>query len=118
VPGVLRLMLAKRPAATTPLGARDRAMLLLGFGAALRRSELVALTLGDVETVPGRGIKLLARASPHRARPRLDRQRRRPRRPPAVLRRHQDRHGHRHRALRQGGRPTGQAGRRRRRVGS
>jgi hypothetical protein len=28
----------------TPLGAR-RAMLLLGFGAALRRSELVALTL-------------------------------------------------------------------------
>jgi len=33
-------------------------MLLLGFGAALRRSELVALTLGDVETVPGRGIML------------------------------------------------------------
>jgi integrase len=63
VPGVLRLMLAKRPAATTPLGARDRAMLLLGFGAALRRSELVALTLGDVETVPGRGIKLLVRRS-------------------------------------------------------
>jgi site-specific recombinase XerD len=63
VPGVLRLMLAARPAPTTPIGARDRAMLLLGFGAALRRSELVALTLGDVETVPGRGIKLLVRRS-------------------------------------------------------
>ena len=31
-------------------------MLLLGFGAALRRSELVALTLGNVETVSGRGL--------------------------------------------------------------
>ena len=46
--------------------ARDRAMLLLGFGAALRRSELVALTLGDVETVPGRGLKLLVRRSQDR----------------------------------------------------
>jgi integrase len=36
--------------------ARDRAMLLLGFGAALRRSEPVGLTLGDLETVPGRGL--------------------------------------------------------------
>jgi site-specific recombinase XerD len=63
VPGVLRLMLAARPSPDTPLGARDRAMLLLGFGAALRRSELVSLTLGDVETVPGRGLKLLVRRS-------------------------------------------------------
>lgn len=63
VPGVLRLMLAKRQSAETPLGARDRAMLLVGFGAALRRSELVSLTLGDVETVPGRGLKLLVRRS-------------------------------------------------------
>jgi site-specific recombinase XerD len=63
VPGVLRLMLAKRPSADFPLGARDRAMLLLGFGAALRRSELVALTLGDVETIPGRGLRLLVRRS-------------------------------------------------------
>ncbi|WP_338929194.1 hypothetical protein WDZ11_22085 (plasmid) [Roseomonas mucosa] len=48
-------MLAARPPATTPLGARDRALLLLlGFGAALRRSELVGLALGDVEVVPGR----------------------------------------------------------------
>ena len=58
VPGVLRLLLAARPTEENPIGARDRAMLLLGFGAALRRSELVSLTLGDVETVPGRGIML------------------------------------------------------------
>ena len=38
-------------------------MLLVGFGAALRRSELVALTLGDVETVPGRGLRLLIQRS-------------------------------------------------------
>ena len=63
MPGVLRLMVAGRPAADTPLGARERAMLLVGFGAALRRSELVALTLGDVETVPGRGLRLLIRRS-------------------------------------------------------
>ena len=63
VPDLLRLMLAARPTGETPLGARDRAMLLLGFGAALRRSELVALTLGDVETVAGRGVKILVRRS-------------------------------------------------------
>jgi site-specific recombinase XerD len=63
VPDVLRLMLARRPPPDTPLGARDRAMLLLGFGAALRRSELVALRLGDVEAEPGRGVKLLIRRS-------------------------------------------------------
>lgn len=38
-------------------------MLLIGFGAALRRSELVALQLGDVEAVPGRGLRLLVRRS-------------------------------------------------------
>ncbi len=58
MPGVLRLLLAARPAPDTPLGARDRAMLLLGFGAALRRAELVALTIGDVAPVPGRGLLL------------------------------------------------------------
>jgi integrase len=63
LPDALRLMLAARPAADTPLGARDRAMLLLGFGAALRRSELVALRLGDVEAVPGRGLRVLLRRS-------------------------------------------------------
>jgi integrase len=38
-------------------------MLLVGFGAALRRSELVALRLGDVATVPGRGLSVLVRRS-------------------------------------------------------
>lgn len=33
----------------TPIGARDRAMILIGFGAALRRSELVALDTADIE---------------------------------------------------------------------
>ena len=58
VPGVLRLLLAARPPSENPIGARDRAMLLLGIGAALRRSKLVALTTGDVEIVPGRGLLL------------------------------------------------------------
>jgi site-specific recombinase XerD len=58
VPGVLRLMLAQRPSATSPLGARDRAMLLIGFGAALRRSEIVGLAIGDVEFVPEKGLLL------------------------------------------------------------
>ena len=43
------------------IGARDRAMLLVGFGAALRRGELAALRLGDVEAVPGRGLRVLVR---------------------------------------------------------
>jgi site-specific recombinase XerD len=63
VPMVLRLMLAARPPADSPLGARDRAMLLLGFGAALRRSELVALAIGDVEAVANRGLRVLVRRS-------------------------------------------------------
>lgn len=63
VPEVLRRMLAARPPPDTPLGARDRAMLLLGFGAALRRSELVGLAIGDVEPVPGRGLMVLVRRS-------------------------------------------------------
>ena len=70
VPGLLRLMLAKRPAPALPLGtreatvareaivARERAMLLLGFGAALRRAELVGLALGDLERVPDKGLLL------------------------------------------------------------
>jgi site-specific recombinase XerD len=63
VPDVLRQLLGACQAPGTALGARDRAMLLLGFGAALRRSELVALQLGDVATVPGRGLRLLVRRS-------------------------------------------------------
>jgi len=63
VPGVLRRMLGALPSPAAPLGVRHRAMLLIGFGAALRRSELVALQLGDVEAVPGRGLRLLVRRS-------------------------------------------------------
>jgi site-specific recombinase XerD len=64
VPDILRRMLATAgldPAAAgirAALVARDRAMLLLGFGAALRRSELVALRLGGVTVVSGRGVKM------------------------------------------------------------
>jgi site-specific recombinase XerD len=58
VPELLRRTLAARPQGEKPLGARDRAMLLLGFSAALRRSELISLALGDVETVPDRGLLL------------------------------------------------------------
>jgi integrase len=35
----------------TPKGARDAALILLGFASALRRSELTELTLADVETM-------------------------------------------------------------------
>lgn len=63
VPSTLRLMLTACPGPATPLGARDRAMLLLGFGAALRRSELVGLTIGDVAPVAGRGLMLTVRRS-------------------------------------------------------
>jgi integrase len=41
-------------------GARDAAIILLGFASAMRRSELVALTLADVEYKPG-GVRPLRR---------------------------------------------------------
>ncbi|MBG0825914.1 tyrosine-type recombinase/integrase [Planomonospora sp. ID91781] len=46
----LRAMSAACPA--TLAGARDRALVLLGFAIAARRSELAALHLGDVRQVP------------------------------------------------------------------
>ena len=63
VPDILQQFLGACRPPSTALGARERAMLLLGFGAALRRSELVALQLGHIETVPGRGLRLLVRRS-------------------------------------------------------
>ena len=47
---------------TTPLGARDAAIILLGYASAMRRSELTALTLADIERKPG-GILLAIRRS-------------------------------------------------------
>lgn len=46
----------------TLAGARDRAMLLLGFGIAARRSELAALHVEDVQTTP-QGLKVDVRWS-------------------------------------------------------
>ena len=42
---------------------RDRAILLIGWTGALRRSELVSLTMDDIEVVSGRGINLTIRKS-------------------------------------------------------
>jgi hypothetical protein len=67
VPELLRRLLAALPGPAAPaaaapaLAARNRAMLLLGCGAALRRSELVALRLGDVTAVAERGLTVLVR---------------------------------------------------------
>lgn len=47
---------------TTAKGARDAAIILLGFASALRRSELAALDLTDVEPKPG-GLLLHVRRS-------------------------------------------------------
>src|SRR4051812_19327939 len=56
----LREMVAALP--DTPVGVRDRALLLVGFGAALRRSELVALDLADVR-ITEEGVRLTIRRS-------------------------------------------------------
>jgi integrase len=56
----LSLEMLRRLVATcdgTARGRRDRALLLLGFAGALRRSELVALNVEDVAIVPG-GLRL------------------------------------------------------------
>jgi integrase len=53
-------MMAACPA--TVIGLRDRALLALGFAAALRRSELVALQVGDLIEVPD-GLRVLIRKS-------------------------------------------------------
>lgn len=47
---------------TTPIGARDAAIILLGYASAMRRAELVALTMADVEHQPA-GLLLHIRKS-------------------------------------------------------
>ncbi|MDW7557520.1 site-specific integrase, partial [Azospirillum brasilense] len=56
----LRAMLAALPAGA--VGVRDRALLLVGFGAALRRSELVGLDLEDVQ-ISAEGVRVRLRRS-------------------------------------------------------
>lgn len=53
-------MLAKLP--DTTVGKRDRALLVLGFAAALRRSELVALDVEDLE-ITAEGVRVNVRKS-------------------------------------------------------
>ncbi|ALN75809.1 site-specific integrase [Aureimonas sp. AU20] len=48
--------------ANTVKGKRDRALLLLGFACAMRRSELVALNAGDIEHVD-QGVRVIVRRS-------------------------------------------------------
>ncbi len=47
---------------TTPIGIRDAAIILLGYASAMRRSEIVALALTDVEHKPA-GLLLTIRKS-------------------------------------------------------
>jgi integrase len=47
---------------TRPIGVRDTAMILLGYASAMRRAELVALTLADIEHKPA-GLLLHIRRS-------------------------------------------------------
>jgi site-specific recombinase XerD len=56
----VRAMLATLDPAT-PLGARDRALLLLGYAMGARRSELVALDVDDLELVPDEGLRIRLR---------------------------------------------------------
>jgi integrase len=47
----------------TTAGLRDRAVILLGFALLARRAELAALSVSDVEHVPGEGLAVTIRAS-------------------------------------------------------
>lgn len=57
---IVKAMTKKIPATTA--GLRDRALLLLGFATAMRRSELVALDVEDIRRVPD-GILVYVRRS-------------------------------------------------------
>jgi integrase len=50
-------------AAETAAGRRDRAVVLLGFALLARRAELAALSISDIEHVPGEGLAVTIRAS-------------------------------------------------------
>jgi integrase len=47
----------------TPAGLRDQAVILLGFALLARRAELAALSVSDIEHVPGEGLAVTIRAS-------------------------------------------------------
>ena len=47
----------------TAAGRRDRAVILLGFVLLARRAELAALSVSDIEHVPGEGLAVTIRAS-------------------------------------------------------
>ena len=47
----------------TPAGLRDRAVILLGFALLARRAELAALSVSDIEHVPGEGLAVTISAS-------------------------------------------------------
>jgi integrase len=47
----------------TAAGLRDRAVILLGFALLARRAELAALSVSDIEHVPGDGLAVTIRAS-------------------------------------------------------
>jgi integrase len=49
--------------AETAAGLRDRAVILLGFALLARRAELAALSISDIEHVPGEGLAVTIRAS-------------------------------------------------------
>lgn len=55
-------LLAALPRGESPRAVRDRALLLVGFAGALRRSELVALDVADLEARP-EGLALTIRSS-------------------------------------------------------
>ena len=132
-PAMLARMVGAQPG--TPLGLRNRAILLAGFGGALRRSEIVGLDVGDLEFVDGRGVVLTVRRSktdqhgagaggrdlalrrprpvrPHRPAPLAGTPGGPPRRRPPVRRPARRRRDDRHPAVGQGGGPAGQGHRR------
>lgn len=57
-----KILAMAQTASLSPKGLRDRAILLLGFGGAFRRSELVALDIADIEFCSG-GLRVTIRKS-------------------------------------------------------